>query len=322
MQRRPLLAGALMLAAGLANAQPDAYPNKPIKLVIPFPPGGSSDVIGRLIGNELGQRLKQAVVVINAPGAGGMIASQQVASAAADGYTLLLPNASTLTMAPQMIRRKGAEPWVQFAPVSTVYGFVNVLATAPDFPAKNLREFISYAKRNPDKLSYASTGVGTTSHLLGEQLKRDAGIKMVHVPYRGAAPALADLMGGQVDVMFDQPVSLLPLLGSGKLKALAVAAEKRHPSLPDVATVGEQGLPSLALQSWAGLVAPAGTPKEVLALLEREIRVMLTSPTLRNILVQRGVEPLQNGPVEFDRMIRAEYARWTPLIKAQNIVVD
>jgi len=203
-----------------------------------------------------------------------------------------------------------------------VYGFVNVLASAPNLPAKNLKEFVAYAKRNPDKLSFASTGVGTTSHLLGEQLTRDAGIKMIHVPYRGAAPALADLMGGQVDVMFDQPVSLLPLLASGKLKALAVAADRRHPSLPEVPTVGEQGLPSLALESWAGVVAPASTPKEVLASLEREMRAMLALPALRDTLVQRGVEPLQRGPAEFDQMIRAEYARWTPLIKEQNILVD
>jgi tripartite-type tricarboxylate transporter receptor subunit TctC len=322
MQRRILLGGALMLGAGVSLAQSENYPDRPLKLVIPFAAGGSSDVIGRLIANELAVRLKQPVVVVNAPGAGGMIALQQVLSAPADGYTLLQPNASTLTMAPQLMRRKTREPWLQFAPISTLYGFVNVLVAAPGLRADSLKDLIRYAKANPGRLSFASPGVGTTPHLLGEQLKRDAGIEMTHVAYKGAAPALTDVMAGQVDLMFEQPLTLIPLLESRKLKALAIAGSKRHPSLPAVPTVGEQGMPSLALQSWAGIVTPLGTPNEVVAKLSRAINEILAEPSVREAMTARGVDPMRRTIPEFDRLIRTEYARWTPIIQAQRIYLD
>ena len=322
MIKRLLIAVSLALACGSALAQAVTYPSKPIKLVIPFPPGGGSDVIGRIIANELSARLKVPIIVVNAPGAGGMIGAQQVATAAADGYTLLLPNASTLTIAPQLMRRKAPEPWKQFVPVSTVYGFVNVLVASPNLPVKTLAELVQYAKANPDKLSFASTGVGTTPHLLGELLKREANIKMIHVAYKGSAPALTDLLGGQVNLQFEQPLTLLPYVASGKLKPLAVAGDKRVPLLPNVPTAAEQGMPNLTLQSWTGIVAPIGTDKAIVELLNREIGNALATPSVRDNLLSRAVEPMKASSGDFDLMIRSEYARWTPLIKSLSIFLD
>jgi tripartite-type tricarboxylate transporter receptor subunit TctC len=322
MRRRSFLAASASLPMGAALAQAADYPNKPIKLVLPFANGGSSDVIARLIANKLSESLKQPVVVMNVPGAGGMIASQQVAAAPADGYTLFYPNASTLTIAPQLMRKQGPEPWTQFAPVAPALGFSLVLAAHPSVPANNLQELIQLAKAKPDQVSFASPGIGTTPHLEGELLKREAGIRMVHVAYKGGAPAVNDLLGGTVNLFFEQLLTLLQHFKAGKLKPLVVTSRTRMPFLPDVPTMIESGYPQLTLQSWSGFALPLHTPHEIVSLLNREVNKVLDQPDVREAIVSRGLEPMKTSSEEFGRMIREEYPRWTSIIRSQNIVSE
>jgi tripartite-type tricarboxylate transporter receptor subunit TctC len=318
MQRRSLLAAALALCAAGAFAQGNAYPNKPIRLLLPFAPGGPSDVIARLVANKLGEDVKQPVVVVNAPGAGGMIASQQAAAAAPDGYTLFYANQSTLNIAPQVMHR----PQQEFAAIAPVLSFSLVLAANPSVQAKDLKELIHEAKVKPGGLSFASPGVGTTPHLMGEMFQRETGVKMVHVAYKGAAPAVQDLLAGHVQLFFDQLFMLDPHFKDGKLKPLVTTSPTRLPGLPDVPTMTELGLAQLTLQSWSGMVAPAGTPKEIVAYLNREFNKVLELPDVREAIVSRGLEPMKGTPESFARTIREDYPRWTPIIKGANIVAE
>lgn len=322
MLRRSLLALLSLACTQAAMAETGPYPNKPIKLVIPFAPGGGSDVVGRLVADRLALKFKQPVLIVNAPGAGGQIATQQVASAPADGYTLLYANASTLTMSPHLVRKRPPEPWTVFVPVTPVAEFFNVLVANPRLQANTLQELVQQAKANPDKISFGSPGMGTTSHLLGEMMMQDSDIRMVHVTYRGAGAAITDLLGGQVDFLFEQPATILQFLASGKLKAVAVASAKRAPALPNVPTVGEAGMPGLALQSWTGVVAPIGTDKLIVELLQREIAAVLEMPDVREALAAKGYEPMKGGARELGQLIRKDYARWGALIKSRNIVLD
>jgi tripartite-type tricarboxylate transporter receptor subunit TctC len=322
MDRRTLLAAALAVPLTGALAQTGDYPNKPLRLILPFATGGSSDVIARLFASKLSASLKQPVLVVNAPGAGGMVASQQAASAPADGYTLFYPNQSTLTIAPQVTRKQGPEPWTQFAPVAPVLGFSLVLVAHPSLPANSLKELVQYAKANPDKLNYASPGIGTTPHLVGEVFKREADIRMVHVAYKGGGPAITALLGGEVNLFFEQPLTILPHLKAGTLKALAVTSRQRLPFFPNVPTVTEAGLPGLTLESWSGVVVPLATPRPIVAFLSREIGRILDAPDMQEAIVSRGLEPMKMSPEEFDRLIRADYPRWTAVIKSQNIVAE
>jgi tripartite-type tricarboxylate transporter receptor subunit TctC len=320
-----LLAAAIALLQPLASAPAraaDDYPSKPISLVLPFAPGGPSDVIARTIANKLAANLKQPVVVLNTPGAGGMIASASVARAEPDGYTLFYPNASTLAIAPQLSRKPGPEPLTQFAPVAPVLKFSLVLVANPSVAAKNLKELVQAAKAQPDKFSFASAGNGTTPHLVGELFKREAGISMLHVPYKGGSPAVLALLAGQVDLFFEQTLTVAPHVRTGKLKALAVTGKTRMDFFPDVPTVAESGYPGLALESWSAIVAPAGTPPAVVALLNREINKVLAMPEVRDAIASRGLEPTTGTPDDLARLIREEWARWTPVIKSQYIEAD
>ena len=322
MKRRSLLTACAALPLAGAYAQPADYPARPIQLVLPFATGGSSDVVARLIASKLGEQLRQSVVVLNVPGAGGLIASQRVASAAGDGYTLFYPNASTLAIAPQLQRKQGPEPWTQFAPIAPALGFSLVLAAHPSLPANNLAELIALAKARPEQVSFASPGVGTTPHLVGELMMRETGVRMVHVAYKGGAPAVTDLLAGNVTLFFEQPLTLLQHIKAGKLKALAVTSRGRLPSLPDVPSVAEAGWPQLTLQSWSGFAAPSQTPAALIALLNREVNKVLEMPDVREAIVSRGLEPMKAGSEEFGRMIREEYARWTTVIRDQKISAE
>src|SRR5437764_5513450 len=277
MARRSLVAAALALVAAGALAQPAGYPSKPIRLVLPFAPGGPSDVIARLVANKLSENLRQPVVPVNTPGAGGMIASQQAAAAAPDGYTIFYANQSTLNIAPQVMHR----PQQEFAAIAPVLSFSLVLAANPSVQAKDVKELIQYAKVKPGGLSFASPGVGTTPHLMGEMFQRETGVKMVRVAYKGAAPAVQDLLAGHVQLFFDQLFMLDPHFKDGKLKPLVTTSPTRLPALPDVPTMTELGMPQLTLQSWSGMVAPVGTPKETVAYLNRAFNKVLDLPEVR-----------------------------------------
>jgi tripartite-type tricarboxylate transporter receptor subunit TctC len=318
MKRRSVLAAGLLLAAAGAFAQPAGYPSKPIRLILPFAPGGPSDVIARLIANKLGDAIKQPVIPVNAPGAGGQVASQQVAAAAADGYTLFYANQSTLNIAPQVMHR----PHTEFVAIAPVLSFSLVLAANSSVPAKDLKELIQLMKARPGGLSFASPGVGTTPHLIGEMFQREAGVKMVHVAYKGAAPAVQDLLAGHVQLFFDQLFMLDPHFKDGKLKPLVTTSPTRLAALPDVPTATELGLPQLTLQSWSGMVAPAGTPPEIVNYLNREFNKVLDLPEIREAIVSRGLEPMKGTPESFAKIIRDDYPRWTALIKSANIVAE
>lgn len=313
-----IAAAAVALAAGAALAQPANYPGKPIRLLLPFAPGGPSDVIARVVADKLAQDLKQPVVVMNVAGAGGMVAMQQAGSAAPDGYTIFYANASTLTIAPQVMRRTVPD----FAPIAPVLSFPLVLAASTSVKANTFQELIRQAKAQPGGLAFASPGTGTTPHLIGELFQREAGVKMVHVPYKGAAQAVQDLLAGQVQLFFDQPFMLAPHVKAGKLKALVVTSPNRLPSLPDVPTVTELGMPQLTLQSWSGMVAPPGTPKEIVAFLNREFNKVLALPDVREAITSRGLDPMTGTPESFARTIHEDYPRWTALITSEKIYAE
>jgi len=319
-----LACGALAVAATIvptAGMAADAYPSKPIKLVLPFAAGGQSDVVARIAAERLTSALGQPLVVENVGGAGGMIAASKVARSPADGYTLFLPNASTLTIAPHLQPSSGVTP-SSFAPIAAVSQFPLVLVVNSKSPYKSLADVIAAAKSKPGKLSFASPGVGTTPHLAGETFSQEAGITITTVPYKGGAPALNDLLAGQVDLYFEAPGTIVPQIQAGKLRALAVTGKKRMAALPNVPTVAEQGFPKLTLESWAAFVAPKGTPPAIIERLRTEIEKVVKSQDFTRKLEERGFEPLSTSPAELARMINEESVRWGQIIKERRITVN
>ncbi|MDQ0141798.1 Bug family tripartite tricarboxylate transporter substrate binding protein [Cupriavidus necator] len=312
------VAATIVPTAGMAA---DAYPSKPIKLVLPFAAGGQSDVVARIAAERLTSALGQPVVVENLGGAGGMIAASKAARSPADGYTLFLPNASTLTIAPHLQPGSGITP-ASFAPIATVSQFPLVLVVNSNSPYKSLGDVIAAAKSKPGKLSFASPGVGTTPHLAGETFSQEAGITITTVPYKGGAPALNDLLAGQVDLYFEAPATIVPHIQAGKLRALAVTGKNRMAALPKVPTVAEQGFPKLTLESWAAFVAPKGTPPAIIERLRTEIEKVVKSQDFTRKLEERGFEPLSTSPAELARMINEESVRWGQIIKDRHITVN
>lgn len=321
---RLLACGALALATTVlpgTSLAADAYPSQPIKLVLPFAAGGQSDVIARMVAERLRPALGQPVVVENVAGAGGMIAAARVARAPADGYTLFLPNASTLTIAPHLQESSGVKA-SSFEPIATVSQFPLVLVVNSNSPYKSLAEVIAAAKSKPGKISFASPGVGTTPHLAGESFSQEAGISITHVPYKGGAPALNDLLSGQVDLYFEAPATIVSQIQGGKLRPLAVTGQKRMASLPNVPTVTEQGFPKLTLESWSAFVAPKGTPSAIIDRLRSEIEKVVKSEDFERKLEERGFEPLSSSRAELARMIQGDNARWAQVIKERRITVN
>jgi tripartite-type tricarboxylate transporter receptor subunit TctC len=319
-----LACGALALAATILPTgalAADAYPSQPIKLILPFAAGGQSDVVARIIAERLNSALGQPVVVENVAGAGGIIAASKVERSPADGYTLFLPNASTLTIAPHLQPGSGITP-SSFTPIASVSQFPLVLVVNSDSPYKSLADVIAAAKSKPGKLSFASPGVGTTPHLEGETFGQEAGITLISVPYKGGAPALNGLLGNQVDLYFEAPATIVPHIKAGKLRALAVTGRKRMAALPNVPTMAELGFPKLTLESWAAFVAPKGTPQPIIERLRTEIDKAVKSPDFTRKLEERGFEPLSTSPAELARMINEEYARWGQIIKDRHITVN
>ena len=305
--------------AGPAMAQ--AYPNKPVKLVVPFPPGGGTDIVGRLIAQKLSESWQQTVIIDNKPGANTLIGTEFVAKASNDGYTLLMASPSH-TINPSLYKNLRFDTQKDFSAAAIVATGPLVLVVNPSVPAKNVRELIEFAKAQPGKISYASAGTGSSTHLAGELFKNLAGVDMMHVPYKGTAPAITDLIGGQVLVTF------LPLPGvhqhirNGKLKALALTGTKRFAGMPELPTIAESGLSGYSLQQWWGIVVPSGTPKEIVKKINADVAKILESQSLRDQLTAIGAEPGQGSPEQFDTLISNEINQWRRLIESAKIVAD
>ncbi len=320
-----LAACCLGLAPALALAQQPAYPTKPIKLVVPFTPGGSTDILARTIGQQLSQAWGQSVVIENVPGAGGSIGADRVAKAAPDGYTLLMGHIGTLSITPSIYPNLPYDPIKSFAPVAWVARVPNVLAVHPSVPANNLKEFIAYAKANPGKLNYGSGGNGSAAHTATEYLKLVTQSFMVHVPYRGTAPAVTDVVANQIQVIFSGAPAVMPMVKAGKLKALAVSSPKRIDGLNDIPTVAESGVPGTVgfeADQWYGIVAPAGTPAPIVARLNAQINASLNSPEVLARLRNEGAVPTPNPPEVFGKLIASEIPRWKPVVQRAGIKPD
>ncbi|MBX6318044.1 tripartite tricarboxylate transporter substrate binding protein [Pigmentiphaga sp.] len=310
-------------APGLAQAQGAAdYPNRPIRMVIPFTPGGSTDILGRTIAQQLHQAFGQSVVVENVPGAGGSIGADRVAKSPADGYTLMMGHIGTLAVTPSLYPKLPYDPINAFDAVAWVARVPNVLVVHPSVPAKSLQELVAYAKANPTALTYGSGGNGSAAHLATEYLKLQSGAPMQHVPYKGTAPAVNDLVAGHIKVMFTGIPAVIAQLRAGQLRALAVSSPERVKMLADVPTVAESGYPGFEADQWYGVVAPAGTPKDIIAKLNKQINASLNSPELLNRLSSEGAQPTPNPPEVFAKLIKSEIERWRPVIQKGGVKVD
>ena len=314
------LALLALFIAGQAAAQD--YPNRPIKILVGFPPGQSVDVVARLVSQPLAQALGQGVVVENRPGAGGVIGANALLSAPADGYTTMIGSSGPLSINPHL-SKVPFDVQKSFAPISMLASLQYVLVTQPSFPASNARELIALVKANPGKHNFAGSGNGTTQHLAGELLKLQAGLDVTFIPYPGSTAALTDLMSGRISYAFETIATVLPLIQSGRLKALAVSSLKRSTSLPDVPTVAENaGLSDFNVVAWVGLVARVGTPPEVSARLAAEIRKAMQSSELRERFLTLGMDPVSSTPAELTRVMNEAYDRFGEVIKRANVKIE
>ena len=316
---RRLLAFVAACALAAAASAADVYPAKPVRIVVPFPPGGPADALARTIGDKLQAAMGQPVVVDNRPGAGGNIGMELVAKSPPDGHTLALAPAGNLTVNPSLYRNVPYDVARDFAPVTVIAAVPNVLAINPQVPAKDVAELIAYAKANPGKLNFASPGAGSGAHLAGELFKSSAGVEMVHVPFNGIAPAVTAVVAGDVQVMFAAAPSAMPQVTAGKLRALGVASPKRMAAAPALPTLDESGLPGFDVTSWYSIVAPAATPPAVIERLQREIAKALELPDVKAKLAGLGAEAVGNTPADFSAMIRSETAKWGKIVRDANI---
>lgn len=310
---------ALALLPFAAIAQP--YPLKPIRMIVPFPAGGTVDFFARVIGPKLSEALGQQVVVENKSGAGGNIAAEFVAKSAPDGYTLLM-GSEIVAINISLYSKLGYDPIKDFEPISLVGTVPNILIAAPAFPANSLKELISLAKASPGKLSYGSTGHGTSSQLSSELMKSMAGIHVVHIPYKGGAPAIADLMGGQIEMMFVNMPTGLPHVQAGKVKIFAVTSGKRVPELPSVPTMNEASLQGFETYAWSGVYAPSGTPRDIVARLNTEIVKVLAMPAIREKLAAQGATPAGDTPDQFRKFTKDEIEKWAKVIKTSGARIE
>jgi tripartite-type tricarboxylate transporter receptor subunit TctC len=315
------LALALSIAIGIpAAVMAQAYPNKPLRIVVGYTPGGTTDIIARVIAARLTVTLGQPVIVENRPGAGGNLGADSVAKAAPDGYTLQLGTAGNMTVNPSIYPNMGFDTVRDFQPISLVATLPNLMVVNPKVPAKTVQEFVAWAKSRPGKVFFASSGNGNTPHMTAELFNMAAGLSMVHVPYRGSGPALTDLIGGEgVQVMFDNMPSAIGHARSGALRAIAVTSPKRVQGEPNIPTVSESGYPDFQVVTWFGLFAPAGTPGPVVDRLHREVTEAIRTPAIRKRLIELGAEPVSNSPSEFSALVKSDIVRWAKVVKAANI---
>lgn len=314
-------AGAALCLAAPVFAQAQAYPTKPVKLVVPYPPGGPTDIVARLVAQKLSDAMGQQFIVDNRPGAGGNPGAELVARSPADGYTLVVATTAH-AINPSLFKNLGYSLSKDFAPVSQLTSGPLVIVANPQLPAKNVAELIALAKARPGELNFASSGNGQSTHLSAELFAAMAGVKMNHIPYKGSAPALTDTMGGQTQLMFDTMLSAMPHVKAGKLKALAVTSAARSPVAPDVPTVAESGLPGYEAIAWNGLLAPAGTPPEVLARLSAELKKVLAAPDVKERFEAQGFAASWNSPEDFGRFMTAEVDKWAKVVKVSGAKVD
>jgi len=314
-----LLCGALM-SVGVWGA-PEAYPTRPISMVIPFPPGGPTDVTGRVLAEKLGVLLNQVIVVENKPGASANIGAQYVANAKPDGYTLLFSTGGTHGINPFLYKNIGYDPVKDFEPIIWATISPNIIVVNPDLPVKTLKELIDYAKARPGELSSAAPGQGSTPHMAGELFKRSAGINIQHIPYKGSGPALTDVMAGHVPIMFDGIPSSLPLVKSGKLRALAVTSRSRSSAAPDIPTVAEI-IPGFEASGWFALYAPAGTPQSVVMTLNKAANKVLELPEVKKRYSDLGADVVGGSPEKLRDQVKREMAKWSELIRTSGIQAE
>ncbi|MEO5669136.1 MAG: tripartite tricarboxylate transporter substrate binding protein [Ramlibacter sp.] len=318
--KRALVLLALATAACLAAAQ--AWPAKPIRLIVGYPPGGGIDFAARTVQQPLQDALKQQIVVDYKPGAGGMLAAGELTRAAPDGYTLLLANTGPFAIAPYLQSKLPYDPVKQFTYIGQISQGSYIAVTRMDTPARDLKEFVAWVRANPGKVNFASGGNGTSTHLNGELMNQATGLDVTHVPYKGSAPAIQDLMGGQTHLLIDAGTVLLPQIKGGKLKALAVTGPRRDPQLPEVPTVREQGLPAMESVGFQGLVGPAGMPKDVVDKLSAELAKVLAQPDVKAKFSGAGAEVHSLGPAEFAGFVKTENEKWARLIKERKLQLD
>ena len=310
-------AAGLLVALTTSVAAQSDYPNRPVRLIIPFPPGGSNDVVGRMIGTQLTEQLGKQVVVDNRAGAGGVVGTEIVTKAAPDGYTLgVISLAHAVNPA---LYKLNYDPIKSFAPISIMATGPNVLVVNPQLPVTNVKELLALAKEKPGTLDYASAGVGSFQHLGGELFKLVAGVNLQHVPYKGGGPAMQDVIAGHVKVMFSSLVQTTPFIQSGQLRALGTGGEKRNPVLPEVPTIAEAGVPGYVAANWWGIVAPAGTPQPIIDRLYKDMQVVLKSPELTAAFAREGAAAVTMSTAEFTSYIETEIAKWGRVVKEGNI---
>ena len=322
MSRSLVFAAALAASLVPAAVLGQAYPSKPIRLIVPFAAGGGNDNVARLVGKRLSDSLGQQLVIDNRPGAGGVLGAELAAKAAPDGYTLFLGGVASHAVNPNLNDRLPYDPIRDFAPVVLLASAPLVLVVHPSVPADSVKAFVALARSKPGQLNYASNGNGSSSHLAAVMFDSMTGVDMVHVPYKGLSPALADLLSGRVQVMFSSVVAILPHIKAEKLRGLAVTGSRRLPSMPNLPTIAESGLPGYEASSWYGVLAPAGTPREIVARLNSELVKVLDQPEVRGSLLAEGAEPIGGTPEQFAAHIRSEKERLGKLIREAKIRLE
>ncbi len=315
--KRAIATIVFALAAASANA---AYPERAIHLIVPYPPGGLTDAVARAVAKALSDRVQQPVVVENIAGGGGNIGADKAAKSPADGYTLYIGNNATVGLNTLMYKQLAFDPMADLAPIALIAESQTVLVVNPSLPAKSVAELIALAKSKPGQLNFGSTGTGGLSHLVGELFNGGAGIRMTHIPYKGTGPALTDLLGGQIQVMFND--TALPHIQSGKLRAVAVTGAKRWPQLPDVPTLAELGMPGYETYNWFGILAPAKTPAAMVTRLNRELVAVMQDPAMKAWMEARGAEAVTSTPEEFAAYIKKDLAKWARVVKEAGITAE
>jgi len=317
---RPLFACMVACIAIAAAAQD--YPAKPIRLIVPFGAGGTTDILARVVGDRLTERWGQQVLIDNRPGAGGNIAAELAARAAPDGYTIFLGSMGTQSMNASIYSKLPFDPLNDFAPISLVSNSANLLLIHPSIPAASVKELIQLAKAKPDRFSYSTSGAGSFNHMSAELFNLMAGTKMVHIPYKSGAQTVTAVVSGEADLVFQTIPAALPLVEAHRLKALAVCTLQRHPLFPKLPTANESGLPGFNISSWYGILAPAATPKAIVAALNEALAQIVKSPAASKRLLELGVDPVANTPEQFATLIRADSVKWAKVAKAANIKVN
>jgi tripartite-type tricarboxylate transporter receptor subunit TctC len=312
-------AAVLVVQASAPRAQAQAYPDHPVTLIIPFAPGGSTSIVGRVIADKMSETLGEKIIVDNRPGAGGTVGTRAVAKSAPDGYTIGLGYTGTLAIGPTLYSKAGYDPRKDFAPIGLIGNAPNSLVVHPSFPARTLAEMIAYAKENPGKVNFGSAGAGTASHITGEYFARAAGVTLIHIPYKGTGPALVDLIGGHIPMAFAPIPAAHASVSAGQLRALAVTSPSRTSLLPEIPTIAESGLPGFDAALYYGLIAPAGTPLPIIDKLNKALRVALAADDVKNRLLQDGTEPTPGTPEAYAAFIDQDESKWSAILRSSNI---